>query len=532
METIVANLSGVIRYVTWNGREYLVAPMTMIVPGVLEGSEGPILYPDAVVNQDPDAWNGMPIVLNHPSAPGPDGKPIPVSARTPAVLEQSGLGWVFNANVNGKLGAEGWFDIEKCNRVDHRIIANLKAGKPLELSTGLVRMRRTAAVAGSIYNGKPYSSVANGYDPDHLAVLPDKTGACSTADGCGVLVNADERSFVTRLVDWIKGQVTTPALQTTTTNEGDPMTTKLTPAQRTQIIDHLVANCDCWKFQGDAAILNTFTDDKLVKLRKGVDDHGKLSKLAAALVTNAKGDAPSGANLAELADFLGVTVDAATDPAGYISGILTAIGEIKERLVAAVMPDEEAVPDEPVVMEDNPTPPGVPAVTANKLLNVLQLAGLGAKGKPVQNTGRKPAATPPAQPRQPLSLEQWLQVSPPEVQNLVRNAARSEQRRKTQLVEQLTAHVTNAELKTRLAAHKMKLSVEELEDEVAALLPVVGNRQAPAGNDPLATYFHGAGGGPAAPVANQLPEDDGDILEMPVYNWHELASKGLTRQQA
>src|SRR5690606_13771547 len=32
----------------------------------------------------------------------------------------------------------------------------------------------------------PYHSVARDYKPDHIAILPDRIGACSIADGCGV----------------------------------------------------------------------------------------------------------------------------------------------------------------------------------------------------------------------------------------------------------------------------------------------------------------------------------------------------------
>ena len=39
------------------------------------------------------------------------------------------------------------------------------------------------------YMGKSYTYIAKNYRPDHLAVLPDNSGACSISDGCGVLVN-------------------------------------------------------------------------------------------------------------------------------------------------------------------------------------------------------------------------------------------------------------------------------------------------------------------------------------------------------
>jgi hypothetical protein len=66
METFAAN-AGPVREVVLHGREWLVAPLTLIVPGVLNGSNGPLLYPREEVARDPQAWNGMPLVVYHPT---------------------------------------------------------------------------------------------------------------------------------------------------------------------------------------------------------------------------------------------------------------------------------------------------------------------------------------------------------------------------------------------------------------------------------------------------------------------------------
>lgn len=66
----------------------------------------------------------------------------------------------------------------------------LEAGRPMELSTGLFTQNEPAP-AGATFNGRPYDYVARNYRPDHLAVLPDQIGACSLADGCGVLAQVD-----------------------------------------------------------------------------------------------------------------------------------------------------------------------------------------------------------------------------------------------------------------------------------------------------------------------------------------------------
>lgn len=198
METYISNLAGDVRTVQWDGREYLVAPLSMIVPGVLNGSNGPLLYPESEINRDPDPWNNMPIVVNHPTKDG-----APISARSPEVLEEFGIGVVFNATAAGFLGAEGWFDVKKTMSVAPNILVNLRAGKPIELSTGLFT-DNIPARNGAQYEGRPYTATARNLRPDHLAILTSDRGACSVADGCGVnVVNEEGKQwyeFVTNCV--------------------------------------------------------------------------------------------------------------------------------------------------------------------------------------------------------------------------------------------------------------------------------------------------------------------------------------------
>lgn len=186
METFIANLrSGKTRKAELHGREHIVAPLTLIVPGVLNGSKGPLYYPPEEITKDYSAWNGMPMVVNHPTRDG-----LNISARDPDVLNSSQIGIVLKSHINnsGKLQAEGWFDVAKTKQVNPGILASLEAGNAIELSTGLFTDNEPAT-NGANYNGKPYSFIARNYKPDHLAILPNQVGACSVRDGCGVLVN-------------------------------------------------------------------------------------------------------------------------------------------------------------------------------------------------------------------------------------------------------------------------------------------------------------------------------------------------------
>lgn len=180
--------SGRVRRVVLNGRRYVVAPVTMLVSGVLAGSRGPLYYAQNEVSKSTDKWNGMPIVYGHPISNNSH-----VSARTPEIAGSLELGRVYNSRTeNGRLTAEAWFDEDACNRVDSRIIQNLDAGRRMEVSTGLFTETRPAP-PNAAHGGKAYSYTTHDYQPDHLALLIDQEGACSLRDGCGVLNASLER---------------------------------------------------------------------------------------------------------------------------------------------------------------------------------------------------------------------------------------------------------------------------------------------------------------------------------------------------
>lgn len=194
MEILTVNVVGKARRATVGGKSYLVAPLSLIVPGVLNGSKGSLYYPVEEISKNVSAWNNVPLVVNHPQSP--DGTHR--SAREPDVLAKQGIGSVKKAAVlkDGRLTAEGWFDEEACRRVDNRVLSALQQGKQIELSTGLYTDNEPAQ-NGAAYNGRTYTHTARNYRPDHVAILPDQIGACSLADGCGVLVNAEGEGWVT-----------------------------------------------------------------------------------------------------------------------------------------------------------------------------------------------------------------------------------------------------------------------------------------------------------------------------------------------
>lgn len=187
METILVNSFGKVNRVTQGGRRYFVAPITMIVPGVLNGSKGPLHYPKHEIARNHKMWEGMPLTLGHPTQNG-----VNVSAKTPGIVDRLGMGEIRNVRINrdGKLQAQAWFDEDRTRRVSKSVYDSLLRNEPIEQSTGLFTQNLDAQ-PGSVcpYTGRGYTHVATNYQPDHVAVLPDQVGACSIKDGCGVLVN-------------------------------------------------------------------------------------------------------------------------------------------------------------------------------------------------------------------------------------------------------------------------------------------------------------------------------------------------------
>lgn len=186
--SLTINTNGRVRRAYKNNREYLVAPLTLIVPGVLSGSQGPIYYPPDEIARDPHGWEGMPLLAYHPQLPSGEH----VSANHAGIVEKQGIGFVSKPAINPvkqTLNGEGWFDVERVAKVDPRILNALKAGQPIELSTGLFIQRRDEAPLGANHNGQGYTHIGRDYRPDHVAILPDQLGACGIRDGCGVLVN-------------------------------------------------------------------------------------------------------------------------------------------------------------------------------------------------------------------------------------------------------------------------------------------------------------------------------------------------------
>lgn len=160
-----------------NGREHYVLPVIAVKPGVLNGT----FYSAEVLANTAITWNGVPVVVNHPK----EGD-VYVSANTPELQEQQTIGSFYNVRfADNGLKGEAWIDVNKAKQLGfNSLLQQFEAGKMMEVSVGLYQQ---ADEASGQHNGKDYDKVLTGFVPDHLALLPNETGACSCEDGCGAL---------------------------------------------------------------------------------------------------------------------------------------------------------------------------------------------------------------------------------------------------------------------------------------------------------------------------------------------------------
>jgi hypothetical protein len=160
-----------------DGITYFVIPVVMAVKDcVMNG----LLYPDEELAKTASSWDGVPVTLNHPNA----GK-----ANSPESYEKYKVGMLFNSKYEeGKLKSEVWVDVEAIKKKDPTTYSMIKSNVMMDVSTGLyVEIEQSSGTQ----NGKEYNGIARNFRPEHLALLPNTTGACTQADGVGLFLNSE-----------------------------------------------------------------------------------------------------------------------------------------------------------------------------------------------------------------------------------------------------------------------------------------------------------------------------------------------------
>ena len=165
------------RIETMDGIEYLVAPVIAVVAGVLNGE----LLPADVIEESVQFWEDVPIPVNHPTVYGAN-----VSAKQLEQIKNDVVGRFYNARFeDDSLKGEMWIDIAKATEMGGEaleVLEKLQDGDVVEVSTAY--FAKVTKMKGNV-DGKKYNGVQSNIRPDHLALLPNKVGACSVADGCG-----------------------------------------------------------------------------------------------------------------------------------------------------------------------------------------------------------------------------------------------------------------------------------------------------------------------------------------------------------
>lgn len=449
-----------VRRDTLDGDTCLVVPATMLVEGVHNGSLGPLYYPAAENIKAPSLWDHKPIVVYHPE--GADGKPV--SACTPTVLNTRKVGVMLNTSgtADGKLKTECWFYENRLKSVDKRVFDAINNNAPTELSTGLGL--DLEPVSGK-WNDEPYTGIARNHVPDHLAILPDKVGACSLADGAGLLVNsAKEPESVQRVF----GRSAVEALKPIGVSVvGNAMS--FSDISRS-VIDLLAAKFgekgkywDGWiaELFPDAVVFYN-EDNKLYKISYTAGDTGvKLSGTAV--------------QVRRTVEYVPVTTAAnserkkmAFDRKSHIDTLIAngfpedqrdELNKLPDRLLELIKAGEKKADEPPPVVNVEKKDPPVP----------------------VTKEGPKP-----------MTVDEYLNAAPVEVKAVIANALKAEAEQKSKLVKQVTNAKTNVFTEAWLAQR----TVEELQNLVA----LTGAAAAPA--PPV--YF-GAIGSPVANAEDKLP---------------------------
>jgi hypothetical protein len=166
------------RLETLHGVEHIVVPAVMMVEGVHNGSSGAGYYSPEVMREVDVAWNNKPATYNHPDT-------LVDNATT---LEQHQLGILLNTQTgeDGRQKTEVWFNKTLLQNKDEALYARVMAGEQIEVSTGYVV---EALMTPGTWNSEEYAWSATRLVPDHFAILPSTTGACSVADGAGLCRN-------------------------------------------------------------------------------------------------------------------------------------------------------------------------------------------------------------------------------------------------------------------------------------------------------------------------------------------------------
>lgn len=488
-----------IRRQTLHGRKYVVAPMAMLTEGVHNGSGGALLYRESECKKAVPAWNMKPIVVYHPAINGQG-----VSACDPDILERQQVGMVMKAVWNGKLRAEAWIEEDRANVVDDRIVDALDNNKMMEVSTGL--FTENTGEPG-VWNGEEYIAEATNHQPDHLALLPDQIGACSIADGAGLLqmneaaqtTGIDITPLLVREMDMLRRMV------------GNAMSHSDTYAALQKALKARLGVADCWIIDVyDKYFVYDLGDGKkMFKLpytggKQGIEITGDPEEVMR--VTEYKPVANAAPGQSRDKDEQPTGNEAQTNQEVHDMG--------KKELVDALIANASAIWNE----DDRDTLMGMDDETLATLNGKMGGGKYKKKAaddaeadddkekKPMENAAPAPVE---------LTTEQYIAQAPEEIRDVLNNGLAAHNATKAELIGKITANAANKFSAEFLATKSL--------GELQGIAALATQPAAPTENTHRQVpMFAGQATPAAAPIANAA--DDDDVLVMPTMNFEATAN--------
>jgi hypothetical protein len=159
-----------------DGIPHLIVPVVAARVGVMNG----LFYTEEALASEVELWNGTPVPVTHPK----NGDAF-LSANSPEGAKNN-IGHFYHVNYDVQtkaLKGQLYLNIPKAEQLGFTdLITRLEGGENIDVSTGLYP---NIEEGGGEFNGESYTGRVNSLYPDHLAILPNETGACSVKKGCG-----------------------------------------------------------------------------------------------------------------------------------------------------------------------------------------------------------------------------------------------------------------------------------------------------------------------------------------------------------
>jgi len=162
-------------------------PVVFLKEGILEGSAGALLHKADIFKDYAERFNKIQVTYMHPQL---NNEYVSVKDNGTDVL-----GFLDNVSYNEqKRALEGYVYIDNALLQNKYIHLNELINKNYNIEVSVGIYSEVDKIEG-IFNEKKYDGVVQNYEPDHLAILGEFTGACSYKAGCGIRNNqhkADE----------------------------------------------------------------------------------------------------------------------------------------------------------------------------------------------------------------------------------------------------------------------------------------------------------------------------------------------------